>query len=223
MPKKQHPFQRINYATLIAITMAKKHSKESQQKALKCEAYQLNISLSELKRLKSAGDGEDRNSPLPHPGDIIVSHESYETVSLQDAPQEVVPGCMPREAASQEAASEAASPVIAVVPGVHKATSRGTASPEAALREALLQDATSREAPPVITVMSGAHEATSRRDRDALREAASQEAKSPVITVVPGAHKATSRGAASPEGVLQEALLLEASLREASPVLTVVS
>ena len=75
--------------------MAKKHSKESQQKALKREAYQLNISLSELKRLKSVGDGEDRNSPLPHPGDIIVSHESYETVSLQDAPQEVVPRCMP--------------------------------------------------------------------------------------------------------------------------------
>jgi len=162
MPKKQHPFRRINYVTLIAITMAKKHSKESQQKALKREAYQLNISLSELKRLKSAGDGEDRNSPLPHPGDIIVSHESYETVSLQDAPQEVVPGCMPREAASQEAASEAASPVIAVVPGVHKATSRGTASPEAALQEALLQEATSQEAPPVITVMSGAHEATSQ-------------------------------------------------------------
>ena len=96
MPKKQHtPFQRIDYVTLIAITMAKKHSKESQQKALKREAYQLNISLSELKRLKSVGDGEDRNSPLPHPGDIIVSHESYETVSLQDAPQEVVPRCMP--------------------------------------------------------------------------------------------------------------------------------
>ncbi len=124
--------------TLIAITMAKKHSKESQQKALKREAYRLNISLSELlKRLKSVGDGEERNSPLPHPGDIIVSHESYETVSLQDALQEVVPGCTPREAVSQEAASEAASPVIAVVPGVHKAMSRGTALPEAALREAL--------------------------------------------------------------------------------------
>jgi hypothetical protein len=35
--------RRINYVTLIAITMAKKHSKESQQKALKREAYQLII------------------------------------------------------------------------------------------------------------------------------------------------------------------------------------
>jgi hypothetical protein len=99
-------------------------------------------------------------------------------VSLQDTPQEVVPGCMPREAASQEALSEATLPVIAVVPGVHKATSRGTTLPEAALREALLQEAMLREAPPVITDVSGAHEATSQRDRDALQEAASHEAKS---------------------------------------------
>ena len=53
--------------------MVKRPSKESQQKALKREAYRLNISVSELKRLKSAGDGQERTSPLPR-GDIIVSH-----------------------------------------------------------------------------------------------------------------------------------------------------
>ncbi len=52
--------------------MVKRPSKESQQKALKHEAYRLNISVSELKRLKSAGDGQERTSPLPR-GDIIVS------------------------------------------------------------------------------------------------------------------------------------------------------
>jgi hypothetical protein len=171
-------------------TMVKNQTKESRQKALKREAYKKKISLSELKRLKAAGNGEEHNSPLPHHGDIIVSHESYETVSLQDALQEVLPGCA-REAASQEAAlREAVSPFIAVVPGVHKATLRGTLSPEAALREALSREAASQEAPPVITVVSGAHEAPLRGD--ALREAPSQEATSPVITVVPGAHKAKS-------------------------------
>ena len=64
---------------------------------MKRKAYRLNISVSELKRLKSAGDGQERTSPLPH-GDIIVSHESYEAVSQQDAPSGA------QEAALQEAA-----------------------------------------------------------------------------------------------------------------------
>ena len=73
---------------LIIITMAKKHSKANQSKRLKLEAYRQNISLSELKRVKSAGDGEERTSPLPH-GDIIVLHESCnDAVLQQDALQE---------------------------------------------------------------------------------------------------------------------------------------
>ncbi len=68
--------------------MVKRPSKESQLKALKREAYKKNISLSELKRLKAAGDGEERDSSLPH-RDIIVSHESCnDTVSPHDALQE---------------------------------------------------------------------------------------------------------------------------------------
>ena len=130
---------------------------------MKLEAYRQNISLSELKRLKSAGDGEERMSPLPHE-DIIVSHESYETVSQQDAPPEAQkaasreatwPEAGSRESAAQEDREPAvtAPRVITVVPGAH----------EAALREATLQEAALREvaapAPPVITVVPGAGEA----------------------------------------------------------------
>jgi len=191
------------------ITMTKNQTKESRQKALKREAYKKKISLSELKRLVKSVDGDERDSPLPH-GDIIVSHQSHHTLLSHDAPQEVVPGCT-QEAASQEAASrEAASPVVIVVPGVHKALSQGTALPEAGLREALWQ-----------TVVSGVQEATSRGD--ASREAPSQEAASPVVIVMPGVHKALSQGTTLPEAALGEALLQEAALREAPPVITVVS
>ena len=95
--------------------MAKRPSKESQQKALTRKAYRLNISVSKLKRLKTDSDGEERNSPLPHHGDMFVSHELYEEVSQQDAPGG-------HESASQEAAMAAregaarAPPVITVVP-----------------------------------------------------------------------------------------------------------
>ena len=100
------------------------------------------ISLSELKRLQAVGDDDKRNSPLPHRDNNIVSHQLHHTPSSHDAPQEVVPGCT-REAASQEAASrEAASPVVIVVPGVHKAPLQGTALLEALLREALSREAT---------------------------------------------------------------------------------
>jgi len=76
----------------LNITMAKRPPKANQRKALKREDYEKKISLSELKRLKAAGDGEERNSPLPQ-GDIIVSHQScHDTVSPHDAPQEVRAG-----------------------------------------------------------------------------------------------------------------------------------
>ena len=83
--------------------MAKNQTKESQQKALKREAYKKKISLSELKRLLKSVDGDECNSPHPH-GDVIVSHQSHHTLLSHDATQEVVPGCA-QEAASQEAAS----------------------------------------------------------------------------------------------------------------------
>jgi hypothetical protein len=137
---------------LIDITMAKRPSKESHQKALKREAYQKKISLSELKRLKAAGDRDKRNSPIPQ-GDNIVSHQSHQ----HDAPQEVMPKCA-REAASQEAmlgalgeaaAGEGAArapPFITVVPG---------GGHDAASREALAP------APPVISFVPGAQEVAS--------------------------------------------------------------
>ena len=52
--------------SLTLLDMVKRPSKESQQKALKPKAYRLNISVSELKWLKSAGDGQECTSPLPH-------------------------------------------------------------------------------------------------------------------------------------------------------------
>ena len=193
--------------------MVKRPSKESQQKALKREAYRLNISVSELKRLKSAGDGQERTSPLPH-GDNILSHESYEAVSQQDAPpgaqeaasQEAVwPEAATREAAAQENGELAvtAPPVITVVPGQEAVLQEAAAqappvitvvpgaqaSQEAASREAAVR------APPVITVVPGGHEAASREA--AVREAVARAP--PVITVVPGGHEATSREAASRE------------------------
>ena len=54
--------------TLIDITMAKKDSKESRQKALKREAYQKKILLSELKRLKAASETPQ------FPREIILCH-----------------------------------------------------------------------------------------------------------------------------------------------------
>ncbi len=108
--------------------MAKNHTKDSQQKALKHEAYQLNISVSELKRLKAASDGEECNSPVPHRGDTFVSHESYEEVSQQDAPgghkaawQEATLGALGEAVAGEGAVR--APPVITVVPAGHDAAS----------------------------------------------------------------------------------------------------
>jgi hypothetical protein len=106
---KTHSLLIFDASTLISITMAKKHTKDSRQKALKREAYRLNISVSELKRLKAASDS--CNSPVPHHGDTFVSHESYEEVSQEDAPggheaawQEATLGALGEAAAGEGAA-----------------------------------------------------------------------------------------------------------------------
>ena len=85
---------------------------------MKREAYRLNISVSELKRLKAASDGEECNSPVPHHGDTFVSHESYEEVSQQDAPgghEAALREAALGEAVAREGAARAP-PVITVVP-----------------------------------------------------------------------------------------------------------
>ena len=129
---KTHSLLIFDASTLISITMAKKHTKDSRQKALKREAYRLNISVSELKRLKAASDS--CNSPVPHHGDTFVSHESYEEVSQEDAPggheaawQEATLGAL-GEAAAGEGAARA-------VPGGHDAASGGARAREAAVGE----------------------------------------------------------------------------------------
>jgi len=151
------------------------------------EAYQKNISLSELRRrLKAEGDGEESNSPLPHNGDMFVSHESYEEVSQQDAPgghEAALREAALGEAAAREGAARAP-PVITVVPGGHNAESH-----EAVAR-----------APPVISFVPGAQEVASREAT--LQEVAAQEGAArapPVITVVPGGHDAALQEAGARE------------------------
>ena len=209
--------------------MAKRPSKESRQKALKREAYRLNISVSELKRLKAASDGEECNSPVPHHGDTFVSHESYEEVSQQDDPggheaaawQEATLGALGEAAAGEGAAQ--APPVIRVVPGGHDAAlplaplarappviSFVPGAQEVASQEATLQEVAAREgaAEAVITVVPGGHDAASGEAR-ARKAARARETEGPVrappvITVVPGVREATLPEAAS-RAAFQEA------------------